>query len=143
MKLKLESMEGVQVETSALVSSGFESDEPDVALPATLAKTLGVWPTWDFDLEDYETAAGETTLPKVRAAVKVKLADVKEMREIKCNAVVNPDINEVLLSDYLTDELGITVISFRRGLWRHITDSQQIVREHKTTVLVAGVPQCL
>jgi len=40
VKLKLESMEGVQVETSALVSSGFESDEPDIALPATLAKTL-------------------------------------------------------------------------------------------------------
>lgn len=42
------------VETSALVNSGFESDDPDVVIPVELARKLDLWPphpdtelTWD------------------------------------------------------------------------------------------------
>ncbi|MGC9202656.1 MAG: hypothetical protein ACP5HX_08330 [Thermoproteota archaeon] len=38
-------------------------------------------------------------------------------------------MNEVLLSDYVIDELSIVPISFRKGLWRHKTDLQNIIRE--------------
>jgi hypothetical protein len=32
------------VETSALVNSGFESDDPDVVIPVELARRLNLWP---------------------------------------------------------------------------------------------------
>lgn len=40
-----------------------------------------------------------------------------------------PYVEEVLLSDYLIDELEIIPISFRKGLWRHKTDNESIIRE--------------
>ncbi len=61
--------------------------------------------------------------------MRIKLAGVEGSKEVKCNVVVNPDINEVLLSDYIIDELGIVVVSFRKGLWRHVTDPIEKIRE--------------
>ena len=49
--------------------------------------------------------------------------------DVACTLVVNPHVDEVLLSDYATDELGIVAISFRRGLWRHVSDPPSVVRE--------------
>ena len=39
------------------------------------------------------------------------------------------EVTVLLLSDYVIDELGIVVLSFRRGLWRHIRDPEGTVRQ--------------
>ncbi len=65
VKLYVSSERGVRLETSALVSSGFESGEPDIAMPIRLAIALKVWPTEDFEIEGFETAGGEVDLPRV------------------------------------------------------------------------------
>ena len=33
------------------------------------------------------------------------------------------------MSDYAIDELGIVAVSFRRGLWRHVSDTASTIRE--------------
>ncbi|MGC8570356.1 MAG: hypothetical protein ACP5L1_03400 [Caldivirga sp.] len=33
-----------EVESSALLNSGFETDSPDVAVPVRVARALGLWP---------------------------------------------------------------------------------------------------
>lgn len=104
-------VEGREVEAVALVNSGFESRDPDICVPLGLAKVLGLWPPASFESEEAMTAGGEV---KSRSP---------------CSVVVNPYVDEVLLSDYLIDELGIVPVSFRRGLWRHRSDPEGIVRE--------------
>jgi len=43
--------------------------------------------------------------------------------------VVNPLIDEVPLCDHLIEALGIHVLSFRRGFWRHEDDPEGTVRQ--------------
>ena len=118
------------MEVPALLNSGFESDEPDVVIPVEVAEALGLWPPSGFRLEEVSTAGGDVrvfTFPG-RGRVRLLLGTDYEP-EITCNILVNPHVDEVLLSDYVIDELGIVVLSFRRGLWRHKGDPEDMVRE--------------
>jgi predicted aspartyl protease len=37
---------------SALVNTGFESEEPDIGIPTEVARELGLWPLKGFRLEE-------------------------------------------------------------------------------------------
>jgi len=50
------------------------------------------------------------------------------LSEVRCLIIVNPLVDEVLLSDVAIDELGIVPIGFGRGLWRHKADDASTVR---------------
>ncbi len=118
----------------ALLNSGFESDEPDIAIPVNVAESLRLYPPpSDSEVEEISTAGGLAQVYTVRNAIAVAL-DLGERLgdEVPCNAVVNPFIDEVLLSDYVIDELGIEVISFRKGTWRHRSDPKGKIRESVT-----------
>lgn len=57
------------VETSALVNSGFESDEPDVVVPVEVARALGLWPPPDdVELAELGTGGGDLAAPYYRKA---------------------------------------------------------------------------
>uniref|UniRef100_A0A7C3WUU4 Clan AA aspartic protease n=1 Tax=Thermofilum pendens TaxID=2269 RepID=A0A7C3WUU4_THEPE len=123
-------VEGREVEAVALVNSGFESRDPDICVPLGLAKVLGLWPPASFESEEAMTAGGEVPLFRLPARAEVQLLAGGEVKSRSpCSVVVNPYVDEVLLSDYLIDELGIVPVSFRRGLWRHRSDPEGIVRE--------------
>ena len=49
---------GRTCETVALVNSGFESDEPDVAIPVRVAERLGLWPPGPAPTVTLETGGG-------------------------------------------------------------------------------------
>ena len=117
-----------EVIVSALVNSGFESEELDVAIPVRLAKELGLWPPREFSLEEVRTAGGSVEVYVVPNALKVSLHEVGG-REVTCNAVIDPHLDEVALCDRMIDELGIVAVSFGRGLWRHVSDKPETVRK--------------
>jgi hypothetical protein len=48
--------EGVML--TALVNTGFTSEEPDILMPSNVAKTLGLWPQPDGSLSIIFTTAG-------------------------------------------------------------------------------------
>ena len=48
--------------------------------------------------------------------------------------LIDPYLDEVLISDYLSDKLGIIVLSFRRGLWRHYKDPSDKIRGLKRSL---------
>jgi hypothetical protein len=58
--------------------------------------------------------------------VKVITSD-RESREVVANALINPYTDSVLISDYLTEELGIQLLYPRRGLWKFADEDK--VRE--------------
>ena len=67
-------------------------------------------------LEEVETAGGTSHVYVIGSPVHIPLlAGGRELRRVRCNILVSQYIDEVLLSDYLIDELGIRLVSFRRG----------------------------
>jgi len=47
-----------EAEVVALVSSGFETDTPDIVVPIALARRLGIWPISRGELVELETGGG-------------------------------------------------------------------------------------
>jgi len=43
--------------------------------------------------------------------------------------VIDENLTEPLITDATIDELGIMVISFKKGLWRHINDPPTVTRK--------------
>ena len=118
------------VRTNALVNSGYEASENELAIPLDLAKELGVWPMDELIVDEAFTAGGYTPVyvVKEKALVKLLIND-RSVEDIACTLIVNPYIDEPLISDHLIDSLGIIVVSFSRGLWRHRSDPVDVVRE--------------
>ncbi|MCC6013857.1 MAG: hypothetical protein LM593_05770 [Candidatus Verstraetearchaeota archaeon] len=129
IKLKL-LVENKEIDVIALVNSGFESTEPDICIPLKLAEKIKLWPSSIFESEKVLTAGGEVSVFRLPLKAEIMLIlDNNIKKRIPCNIVINPYVEEVLLSDYLIDELEIIPISFRKGLWRHKTDNESIIRE--------------
>ncbi len=105
------------VVTSALVNSGYESEEPELHIPLALARILG-FKLENLRSERYKVVGSEvTTYILGEVLVRVKTED-KVTEWIKANAVSVPGEYEVILSDALTEQLGIEIVKPRTGLWR-------------------------
>jgi predicted aspartyl protease len=105
------------IETAALVNSGFESDEPEIILPPSLATVLNLQPS--SSLASYVTVGG-SSIAAVRGAepLRVKLLlDDEEGPEVQAVPSVIPGEEEVIMSDRLAHELGIVIIDPYEGLW--------------------------
>jgi hypothetical protein len=101
-----------------------------VCIPLALARKINLWPSKKVESEEASTAGGEVSIFRIPASAEIQLIlDGKIKSKLQCNIIVNPYLDEVLLSDYVIDELSIVPISFRKGLWRHKTDLQNIIRE--------------
>jgi len=77
-----------------------------------------------------DTAGGPAHVYVLAERAKVRLIlNRPDEPEVECGLVVNPLVSEVLLCDHLIDALGIRVVSFGRGLWRHKDDPEDVVRQ--------------
>jgi len=103
-----------EVAASALVNTGFESPAPDVAVPIAVAKALGLWPPARALFVSADTGGGEVEMAYIEAGAELEL----EGRRLVVNVLVNPYIDEILLSDYVAGELCIIILDAKRGLWR-------------------------
>jgi len=107
------------VSSAALVNSGYEADEPELHIPLALARALG------FKLEElkgerYKVVGAEvTTYILGEVEVRVKTKD-KVSEWVKAKAVSVPGEYEVILSDAITEQLGVEIVKPRTGLWRFI-----------------------
>jgi len=72
---------------------------------------------------------GEITLPYYTSCCKLELVlPDRHSKVIDVNIIVNPHIDEILISDYVASEFGITLLDLRRGLWRLSDDPPNIIR---------------
>ena len=103
----------------ALVNSGFEADGPDIVIPIELARELGLWPPRGSLTALLDTGGGEVATPYYPSAGTLRiLLEDRETKPITVNLIVNPHVDEVLLSDYVAGELGIMLLDIRDGLSR-------------------------
>jgi len=120
---------GKTLEALALVNSGFETDTPDIAIPVNVAKELGLWPPASAVSTILDTGGGEVTNPYYTDAASLELVlSDRESRSVRVNIIVNPHIDEVVISDYVASELGIVLLDIKQGLWRLSDDPPNKVR---------------
>ena len=121
---------GKTEELVVLVNGGAESEEPVLAVDPATAERLGFTDS-DFELIEVELASGVTHSLISKEKVKVELLD-EAGRPLSWTYVylaVDENLTEPLITDATIDELGIQVVSFRRGLWRHVNDPPGMVRK--------------
>ena len=73
-------VEGREAETATLVSSRFESSEPEICVPLGLARRLGLWPPARFESEETVTAGGEVPLFRLPVKAEVRLVAGGEVK---------------------------------------------------------------
>ena len=116
-----------------LVNGGAESEEPVIVVDPETATDLG-FSISDFELIEVELASGKTHNLISREKVKVELLD-EEGRTLSSTyayLAVDENLTEPLITDATIDELGIQVISFKKGLWKHINDPSNTIRKSAT-----------
>ena len=123
---------GKEVETSALVNTGFESNLPEVILPTPVAERLGLYPEFKpgTRAEEYSVVGGETIVGyMVPASVHVQVvAEGVESSPILASATILHGEEEVIIGDRLAEDLGIVVLAPASGLWRFRWDPSGLKR---------------
>lgn len=125
---------GKEITIVALVNGGAESEEPVVVITPQMANELGLNIN-EMGIIEVELASGTTHNYISNRKLKVEL--LGETREVISSTyayvAVDENLTEPLITDATIDELGIQVISFRNGLWRHINDPPGTIRRSATT----------
>lgn len=118
-----------EVVTRVLVNGGAESDEPIVAVTPREAESLGI--RLDrLEVVEVELASGYAHSYITSDLYTVELLDEEGnvLSRIRARLAIDPYLTEPLITDATIDELGIVVISFKKGLWRHRDDPPDTVR---------------
>lgn len=132
MKLKLVvEKTSRDIEVSALVNSGFETDRPQLLIPLRLAEHLGLWPELPAGthIETYETAGGLTRLYVVPDVLEVSVRVEETTPGVCCDALISDIEHEVLISDKLGGALEIAIMDLAEGSWRFRSDPSDKVRK--------------
>ena len=128
VKLRVKTVRGGRArELVTLANGGAHSPEPVLVVDEATARELGV-----SGGEAVEAAVvnGRRRVYLVRNAVELTLIDGgEELSRVRAHLVIHPGLEEPLITDITIDELGIQVISFSKGLWRHREDPPDKVRE--------------
>lgn len=106
------------IETSVLVNSGFEAEEPQLILPLSLAENAGLTLAEAF-IEDFSTAGGgRVSGYRLERPVRVELI-LEDRQPVEAEAFITilPGEVEAIASDRLTSELGIVILDPWKGYW--------------------------
>ncbi|MEM1538427.1 MAG: hypothetical protein QXK12_06295 [Candidatus Nezhaarchaeales archaeon] len=125
--LKVKSRKGFMKDLVTLVNGGAHSPEPVLVVDEEVARELGY-----EGGEAVEASIADTTreVYLVRDALELTLKGEgsEELSRIAAHLVIHPKLEEPLITDTTIDELGIQVISFSKGFWRHVNDPPNKVR---------------
>jgi len=128
VKLRIKSkISGLNRDVVVLVNGGAHSPEPVIVVDEVLARDLGYV---GGEAVEASIADAKRRVYLIRDAVELTLLgdQGEELSKINAHLVIHPGLEEPLITDTTIDELGITVISFSKGLWRHKSDPPDKVR---------------
>jgi hypothetical protein len=119
-------------ETVALVNSGFETEVPQLLVPHKfiLANKLDLDVLEKPTMTEYDTAGGPIIMYAYPEACEINIIEEdRASKNIKADLVISTIEKEVLMSDALTEELEIIIISPRKGLWKFTDDPIDKIRQ--------------
>jgi len=121
VRLRLRSVAGREALATALVNTGYEAGGPELLLPRSLAEELGLYPVLPAgsEVREYVLAdGGRARLIRIPGALEVSVVTEEgERGRVVCDAVVSEGAEEALISDKLSDALGVAIVAAGEGLW--------------------------
>lgn len=111
-----------EVESIALLNSGFETESPEILLPTHVAEELGLWPNLPQTIvKTFESPTGISRMLYLPDAIKVTiLAEDRTSKTITCNLVISEYEREPLISDKAIGALEVVIVNAGEGLWKFI-----------------------
>ncbi|MBI4613051.1 MAG: hypothetical protein HY720_05520 [Planctomycetes bacterium] len=108
-----------ELETVALVNTGFEADKEDASLPAGAAARLGLWPPPPEAKQYVVRSYGSSIqIERLENALRVLVTTPdRSGPEITAHLLLTGADDEVVLSDSLSQALGIVPLEPRDGVW--------------------------
>ena len=128
VRLRVEPRSGEPArEIVVLVNAGAHSPEPVLVVDEVTARDLGYT---EGEVVEVSTVDARRRVRLVRDAVELTLLGDRgeELSKISAHLVIHPGLEEPLITDTTIDELGISVVSFGKGTWRHTSDPPGRVR---------------
>ena len=141
VRLRVRAASGAERELVVLANGGAHSPEPVLAVDEVLAGELGLR---GGEVVEVSTADATRRARLLRDAAEVVLLGEggEELARLRVHVVVHPGLEEPIITDSTIDALGIQVVSFSRGLWRHASDPPGVVRASaRERCLAGGGPQ--
>ncbi len=120
----------IEKEVVALINSGYEADSPQLMIPVSLARELGLWPPIEAREAVFETAGGPLRVWIIPRAARVQvITEDVSSREVEVDIVISQLADEPLISDILAGRLELAVEDFAEGLWRFRWEPKEKVRK--------------
>jgi len=121
---------GSSTDLVVLANGGAESPRPCIVVGPEVAEVLGLWPLNKAEVYLVEEASSTTEAYVLLNSVILELLDEEGniLSSVRADLVIQEGLSEPLITDITIDELGIQVISFSKGLWRHKDDPPSKVR---------------
>jgi hypothetical protein len=123
---------GRSVEVIALVNSGYETREPEILVPASIATQLSLSSDEPGTLvKEYKLADGSTTrlLRIPRAVLVYAVEEDRVVGPVKASLVVAEKADEALISDKLAGKLGVVILDLGEGVWCFKDEVGRVVRK--------------
>jgi hypothetical protein len=122
---------GRSVDLIVLANGGAESTRPCIVVDEDIARNLGLWPSGDFKVHGVEEVSSISEAYVMEGSVELELLGERDepLSSVVADLVVQKGLMEPLITDITIDELGIQVVSFGKGLWRHRDDPPDKVRQ--------------
>ena len=100
-------------------------------MDTSTAEKLSLWPPEEAEIFSVEEASFIGSVYLVRNSVILELLDREgnKLSEVKADLAIQRGLAEPLITDVTIDALGIQVISFGKGIWKHVNDPSSTVRE--------------
>ncbi len=121
LRIKLLSNMGRTTITKALVTTGYETQEPEALIPRSIAEDLDLLPKLPSgsEVRNYVLADGTVTrLILIPNAVQVWIIeDDREVGGVTAHVTISERADEVLLSDKLVSRLGVVLLDIGEGTW--------------------------
>ncbi|RJX15364.1 hypothetical protein CW703_06430 [Candidatus Bathyarchaeota archaeon] len=128
VKILVETDKGKNIESSAILNSGYESDVCEIALPRKVAKKIGILLKKGV-MENYGTAGPSIRVKRIPNAVRVYLVtEDRKVGPVTADAIILGS-DEILLNDKLIDEFGVVLEKVGEGLWRFKDDPVSTIRK--------------
>lgn len=127
VKLRVKSKRGCSEELVVLANGGAHSPEPVLVVDEEVARRLGYT---GGEVVEASVADARREVYLVREALELELLGEggEVLSGVGAHLVIHPNLEEPLITDVTIDELGISVLSFSKGLWRHSADPPSKVR---------------
>ena len=131
VKLKIRcKLSDKELETSALVNTGFETATPQLLLPVEAARALGLYPLPpEARSISLGTAGGPTVMFSIPRCLEVWVVTPdRSVGSCEADALIALAEEEVLINDKLSEALGLILLAVGSGRWRFTDDPPNRVR---------------